>query len=141
MFGCRSDLSVAGKSCVIVGDSNIVGLPLAMLLRDMQAASVTVCHRSLHRPLATAPEAEAMERAQSAACLPVLPGPRQRFDERGQRAEPTEAAGSSWQQHGFCSNLPDIIRTADLLVVAVGSPEMVRASWIKPGALRHRVAL
>jgi 5,10-methylene-tetrahydrofolate dehydrogenase/methenyl tetrahydrofolate cyclohydrolase len=38
-------LQVEGKTAVIVGDSNIVGMPLAMLLRDRGAAAVTVCHR------------------------------------------------------------------------------------------------
>jgi hypothetical protein len=33
------------------------------------------------------------------------------------------------------SDLPAICRTADILVVAVGSPELIRASWVKPGAV------
>ncbi|KXZ47921.1 hypothetical protein GPECTOR_32g534 [Gonium pectorale] len=31
--------------------------------------------------------------------------------------------------------LPDLTRTADILVVAVGHPELVRADWVKPGAV------
>ncbi len=39
----RSDISVAGKDCVVIGRSNIVGKPMAHLL--MQAnGTVTVCH-------------------------------------------------------------------------------------------------
>jgi len=33
------------------------------------------------------------------------------------------------------SQLPNICRTADILVVAVGSPELVRQAWVKPGAV------
>mmetsp|Transcript_8951 Transcript_8951/g.31172 ORF Transcript_8951/g.31172 Transcript_8951/m.31172 type:complete len:271 (-) Transcript_8951:677-1489(-) len=40
-------ISVKGKAAVILGDSNIVGLPLACMLRDSGAAAVTVCHRGL----------------------------------------------------------------------------------------------
>lgn len=36
--------------------------------------------------------------------------------------------------HSRTRNLPELCRTADILVVAVGRPEMVRGDWIKPGA-------
>jgi methylenetetrahydrofolate dehydrogenase (NADP+)/methenyltetrahydrofolate cyclohydrolase len=39
----RSDIDVAGKECVIVGRSNIVGKPLAMLLLQANG-TVTICH-------------------------------------------------------------------------------------------------
>jgi 5,10-methylene-tetrahydrofolate dehydrogenase/methenyl tetrahydrofolate cyclohydrolase len=41
----RSAVSITGKTAVILGDSNIVGTPLAALLRDAGAALVTTCHR------------------------------------------------------------------------------------------------
>jgi 5,10-methylene-tetrahydrofolate dehydrogenase/methenyl tetrahydrofolate cyclohydrolase len=41
----RSGLEVAGRSAVVLGDSNVVGTPLSCLLRDRGAAAVTVCHR------------------------------------------------------------------------------------------------
>ena len=41
----RSAISVRGLSCVVLGDSNVVGTPLAAMLRDRGAATVTVCHR------------------------------------------------------------------------------------------------
>ena len=41
----RSGVEVRGRSCVVVGDSNVVGTPLAVMLRDHGAAAVTVCHR------------------------------------------------------------------------------------------------
>jgi methylenetetrahydrofolate dehydrogenase (NADP+)/methenyltetrahydrofolate cyclohydrolase len=31
--------------------------------------------------------------------------------------------------------LPDVVRRADIVVAAVGRPEMVRGDWIKPGAV------
>ncbi|MFL6734113.1 MAG: bifunctional methylenetetrahydrofolate dehydrogenase/methenyltetrahydrofolate cyclohydrolase FolD [Sphingomicrobium sp.] len=36
--------------------------------------------------------------------------------------------------HSRTRNLPDIVRRADIVVAAVGRPEMVRGDWIKPGA-------
>jgi methylenetetrahydrofolate dehydrogenase (NADP+)/methenyltetrahydrofolate cyclohydrolase len=36
--------------------------------------------------------------------------------------------------HSRSRDLPTIARRADILVVAVGKPELVRGSWIKPGA-------
>jgi methylenetetrahydrofolate dehydrogenase (NADP+)/methenyltetrahydrofolate cyclohydrolase len=36
--------------------------------------------------------------------------------------------------HRHTRDLPGLCRTADILVVAVGSPEMVKGDWIKPGA-------
>jgi len=36
--------------------------------------------------------------------------------------------------HSKSRDLPDICRRADILVAAVGRPEMVRGDWIKPGA-------
>ena len=37
--------------------------------------------------------------------------------------------------HSRSRNLPSICRRADILVAAVGRPEMVKADWIKPGAV------
>ena len=36
--------------------------------------------------------------------------------------------------HSKTKDLPAVCRRADLLVAAIGKPEMVRAGWIKPGA-------
>jgi methylenetetrahydrofolate dehydrogenase (NADP+)/methenyltetrahydrofolate cyclohydrolase len=36
--------------------------------------------------------------------------------------------------HSKSRDLPDIVRRADIVVAAVGRPEMVRGEWIKPGA-------
>jgi 5,10-methylene-tetrahydrofolate dehydrogenase/methenyl tetrahydrofolate cyclohydrolase len=47
----RSGIDVRGKSVVVVGDSNIVGMPLAMLFRDGGAATVTVVHRTSYTDL------------------------------------------------------------------------------------------
>ena len=37
--------------------------------------------------------------------------------------------------HSRSRSLPEIARRADLLVAAVGRPEMIRGDWIKPGAI------
>jgi 5,10-methylene-tetrahydrofolate dehydrogenase/methenyl tetrahydrofolate cyclohydrolase len=75
----RTGVSIAGKQAVVLGRSNIVGLPVAMLLLHRNA-TVTICH----------------SRTQ---------------------------------------NLADVVRTADILVAAVGRAEMVKGDWIKPGAV------
>jgi methylenetetrahydrofolate dehydrogenase (NADP+)/methenyltetrahydrofolate cyclohydrolase len=36
--------------------------------------------------------------------------------------------------HSKTRNLPDVVRRGDIVVAAIGRPEMVRGSWIKPGA-------
>ncbi|WP_372003420.1 bifunctional methylenetetrahydrofolate dehydrogenase/methenyltetrahydrofolate cyclohydrolase FolD [Tistrella mobilis] len=36
--------------------------------------------------------------------------------------------------HSRTRDLPEMVRTADIVVAAVGRPEMVRGFWIKPGA-------
>ncbi len=79
----RSGNDPAGKHCVVVGRSNIVGRPMAsLLLRKAKGgnATVTVCH----------------------------------------------------------SRTPDlgaVTRLADILIVAIGWPEMVKADMVKPGAV------
>ena len=70
--------SLAGLDAVVIGRSNIVGKPMAMLLLG-ENATVTIAH-SKSRDLA------------------------------------------------------GIVRRADIVVAAVGRPEMVRGDWIKPGA-------
>jgi 5,10-methylene-tetrahydrofolate dehydrogenase/methenyl tetrahydrofolate cyclohydrolase len=37
--------------------------------------------------------------------------------------------------HSRTKNLSEVVRQADILVAAVGRPEMVKGSWIKPGAV------
>jgi len=68
-----------GLRAVVIGKSNIVGKPVAMLLLDRER-TVTVTH--IHT-----------------------------------------------------RNLPEIARTADILVSAAGSPGLVRPDWVKEGAV------
>ncbi len=70
--------TVRGANAVVVGRSNIVGKPVAVLLTAADA-TVTVCHSKTR-------------------------------------------------------DLPAVIGGADILVAAIGRPEMIRGSWIKPGA-------
>jgi len=37
--------------------------------------------------------------------------------------------------HSRTKDLPEVVRRADIVVAAVGRPEMVRGDWIKPGAV------
>lgn len=71
--------TLEGANAVVLGRSNIVGMPVALLLVRANA-TVTICHSR-------------------------------------------------------SKDLPAICRQADVLVAAVGRPEMVRGSWIKPGAV------
>ena len=76
----RSKIETKGKNCVIVGRSNIVGKPLAMLMLQKSInATVTVCH-------------------------------------------------------SHTQNLPQVCRRADILIVAIGQPEMITAEYVKEGA-------
>ncbi|TPX65722.1 hypothetical protein SpCBS45565_g04915 [Spizellomyces sp. 'palustris'] len=75
----HAGVDLNGKKAVVVGRSNIVGMPVAHLLQA-ENATVTVCH----------------SRTQ---------------------------------------NLEDIVRTADILVTAIGKPQMVKGSWLKPGVV------
>ncbi len=68
-----------GCNAVVLGRSNIVGMPVALLLVRANA-TVTICHSRTR-------------------------------------------------------DLPAVIRQADVLVTAIGKPEMVRGDWIKPGAV------
>jgi methylenetetrahydrofolate dehydrogenase (NADP+)/methenyltetrahydrofolate cyclohydrolase len=71
--------SIAGMDAVVIGRSNIVGKPMAMLLIS-ESATVTVAHSKTR-------------------------------------------------------DLPGVVRRADIVVAAVGRPEMMRGDWIKPGAV------
>lgn len=60
---------------VVIGDSNTVGLPLAVLFRDNGAAAVTICHRMAYDSYEESRrDAEASERANADACLPPISG-------------------------------------------------------------------
>ena len=37
--------------------------------------------------------------------------------------------------HIFTKNLPEICKKADIIVAAAGAPELVKGSWVKPGAV------
>lgn len=76
----RSNIETKGKNCVIVGRSNIVGKPLAMLMLQKSInATVTVCH-------------------------------------------------------SHTQNLKKVCKGADILIVAIGQPEMITADYVKEGA-------
>ena len=70
--------SIAGLDAVVIGRSNIVGKPMALLLLG-ESATVTIAHSKT-------------------------------------------------------SDLPGVVRRADIVVAAVGRAEMVRGDWLKPGA-------
>ena len=68
---------LSGKNAVVIGRSNIVGKPMAMLLLA-ESCTVTIAHSRTR-------------------------------------------------------DLPEVVRGADIVVAAVGRPQMVQADWLKPG--------
>ena len=46
----------------------------------------------------------------------------------------TDANATVTIAHSRTRNLPEVVRRADIVVAAVGRPELVRGDWIKPGA-------
>lgn len=145
-----SSVALRGKNVVILGDSNIVGMPLAMLFRDHGAATVMVVHRTSYRDLFedASSEVRATQRADAGACHPRLPGPLSGHGVgllRHHHQAPYELTYSSnlrdaYGRHSSFKaqsnqDLPAITRTADILVVAVGYPELVKGDWVKPGAV------
>ncbi|VVB02630.1 unnamed protein product [Arabis nemorensis] len=75
----RSGVEIAGKNAVVIGRSNIVGLPMSLLLQRHDATVSTV--------------------------------------------------------HAFSKDPEHITREADIVVAAAGIPNLVRGSWLKPGAV------
>lgn len=73
------NVPLEGAQAVVLGRSNIVGIPVALLLIEANA-TVTVAHSRT-------------------------------------------------------KNLPEVCRQADILIAAVGRAEMVKADWVKPGAI------
>jgi 5,10-methylene-tetrahydrofolate dehydrogenase/methenyl tetrahydrofolate cyclohydrolase len=83
-YGCmvlleEAGVKLSGAKAVVLGRSNIVGMPVALLLVRADA-TVTICHSRT-------------------------------------------------------KNLQDVVREADVIVAAIGKPEMVRGNWVKPGAV------
>jgi len=74
----KAGAQLEGARAVVVGRSNIVGMPAALLLVK-ENATVTICHSRTR-------------------------------------------------------DLPSVCREADILIAAIGRPEMIRGDWIKPGA-------
>ena len=73
----RSGVEIAGKNCVVIGRSNIVGKPMAMLLLHANA-TVTVCHNKSKNITAVCREADilvvAIGRADFVGADMVKPG-------------------------------------------------------------------
>ena len=46
----------------------------------------------------------------------------------------TDANATVTLAHSRTKDLPDVVRQADIVVAAVGRPEMIRGDWVKPGA-------
>lgn len=159
----RSGITLQGKSAVVIGNSGIVGTPLAMLLQANGVAALTVCPRSSYPEAFASAQGSADKeaRAEAGACLPPVPEAVDAFtsknaswqhslsqaqqdtasaaDRHSQQDQPTGVLDPADEPPPACSatmqDLPTIARTADILVVAVGHAELVKQSWVKPGAV------
>eukprot|EP00890_Picochlorum_soloecismus_P001321 jgi/Picsp_1/218/NSC_00217-R1_-methylenetetrahydrofolate dehydrogenase len=150
----RSKVDFEGKSVVIVGDSNIVGMPLAMLFRDEGTASVTVVHRSSYSGVfSVGPQGSLGKQgtprvphpSDGVECIAGddiddndPPHPYQVTYCSSQRKDVDTLVvaqkGSTMAAHEV-EDMASVARTADILVIAVGFPQLVTADWIKPGAI------
>ena len=127
----RSQVEVAGKHVVVLGNSNTVGTPLSMLCRDAGATAVTVCHRTAldlapgAGPAGDDPDA-ADSRAALEACLPAIPV-----------GGGAGGGGKRALALGFrdLDAVREVAREADVLFTAVGIPELIRGDWVRPGAV------
>eukprot|EP00210_Caulerpa_lentillifera_P002129 g2043.t1 len=123
-------ITVKGKTVVVVGDSNIVGVPLSVLLRNEDAAIVTVCHGISYKEIFSDQKQKIPEqRAQADTCHPAVPGliDRWSMESRENLESPCPISRNP--------HLPSITKTADILIVSVGWPELVKKDWVKPGAV------
>ncbi len=154
----RSGIQLKQKSVVIVGDSNIVGMPLAMLFRDEGTSSVTVIHRSARGSGQEDGSGGSNDSNCGRGPVSYQAGAREESGEHGGRGErsgvigvdeaddpphPYQVTYNSNKHTGTANPFPEgdldaIMRTtrlADILVVAVGSAKLVDSRWIKPGAI------
>ena len=154
----RSNVDFEGKSVVIVGDSNIVGMPLAMLFRDEGTASVTVVHRSSYSGVFS--RGHHPQGSLGKQGTPRVPHPTKDDDvdcsegddiDDNDPPHPYQVTYCSSQRKDAdrlvtaekggtmaadeVEDMASVARTADILVIAVGFPELVTADWIKPGAI------
>ena len=103
----REKIPIREKSVAILGDSNVVGMPMSWLLRDAGASSVTLLHSRGIRFL------------KQISMTGTGVSKRFRID----------AEDLDTREH-----LLKPVREADILIAAVGSAELVRGDWVKPGA-------
>eukprot|EP00892_Ulva_mutabilis_P008712 jgi/Ulvmu1/6212/UM028_0068.1 len=120
----RYEISVIKKHVVVVGDSNIVGTPLSVLLRDAGAGTVTVCHRIAYTNIfedRSVPTSRRQLRPHADACLPRLPGPY------------TAAAASAIHPTEETASIEPLQRTGD------DQCSTARRTWTPPDAARVSV--
>lgn len=149
----RSHVDVLQKTVVIVGDSNIVGMPLAMLFRDQGAGSVTIIHRSSFSTAGGRAHVQSNDSNCGKGPVSYQARETDRIDmRRSSMDDPphpykvtysnsmdTATDGHHHIQNPFSPQdirtMKDMTCTADILVIAIGYPELVDDSWIKPGAV------
>ena len=73
---CSSRPQLEARGVAPQGDSNVVGMPLSMLLRNAGVAALTSCHRNSYKELLQGAHSAdgPQQRAQAQACGPTLPG-------------------------------------------------------------------
>lgn len=99
-------IKIAGKHAVVLGRSDIVGSPICAMLRRKDA-TVTQCH----------------SRTQN---LPEIVGITSPWEASLLEGKPDFV---------IVSNVLRQLKTADIVIAAIGQPEFVQGDWIKPGAV------
>ena len=112
----RSGVEIEGKEAVVIGRSNIVGIPVSLLLMQKNA-TVTIVHRSVRLDVRGAFHAPPPAIRLSPSAVP-----------------PTSPPTHTFHLHSRTKDAAAVCRRADIIVAAVGRPEMVKADFVKPGA-------
>ena len=120
----RSGVAMEGKRAVVLGRSNIVGIPMALLLLE-QNATVTVCHsRTADLPAVIrevrAGGGERAGRGRAGLAGALFPSP---------RARPSPPTTHQPHTHARAH------LQADILIAAIGKPNFVKGEWLKPSAV------
>jgi len=146
---------LSGLNAVVIGRSNIVGKPMAALLLK-ESCTVTIAHSRTRDLPAVVRGADiviaAVGQTGFVPCTPLgclmllqdhlgdLSGleavviGRSNIVGKPMAQLLTDANATVTIAHSRTRNLADVVRRADIVVAAVGRPEMVRGDWIKPGA-------
>lgn len=131
----RSGVSIEGKEAVVIGRSNIVGIPVTLLLMQVMCR---ILYPSTSSPTLNIPATEdpsplplASLFTHSFTLLSSFSPPLLNFFKLKQ----PQKNATVTIVHSRTKDAPSVVKRADIVVAAVGRAEMVKGDWIKPGAI------